>query len=165
MLKLQHLNDSKGFSGVVLFYYKKVIVMLRLIMSSILLSSFVYAGFWSSVAGGVVANSLTSSSSKSSIDYRQTDGMKMQQALYGLGFYDDQLDGNLNTLASRMAINKFQESFDLEKTGIVSDTNKQHLLYLHELYTSLIKEYKNIDKRNFLFDEIDKAIALIKGDE
>jgi peptidoglycan hydrolase-like protein with peptidoglycan-binding domain len=139
--------------------------MFRLMMSSILLYSFLQAGFWSSVAGGVVANSLTSSGSKSSIDYRQSDSMKVQQALYGLGFYDSKLDGNLNTLDSRMAINKFQESFGLEKTGIVSDTNKQHLLFLHELYSSLIKEYNNKEKRNFLFDEIDKAIALIKGDD
>jgi peptidoglycan hydrolase-like protein with peptidoglycan-binding domain len=139
--------------------------MLKIIISSILLCSFLQAGFWSSVAGGVVANSLTSSGSKSSIDYRQSDSMKVQQALYGLGFYDSKLDGNLNTLDSRMAINKFQESFGLEKTGIVSDTNKQHLLFLHELYSSLIKEYNNKEKRNFLFDEIDKAIALIKGDD
>lgn len=138
--------------------------MFRLIVSSMLLYTFLQAGFWSSVAGGVVANSLTNSGSKSSIDYRQSDSMKVQQALYGLGFYDSKLDGNLNTLESRMAINKFQESFDLEKTGIVSDTNKQHLLFLHELYSSLIKEYNNKEKRNFLFDEIDKAIALIKGD-
>lgn len=139
--------------------------MFRLIVSSMLLYTFLQAGFWSSVAGGVVANSLTNSGSKSSIDYRQSDSMKVQQALYGLGFYDSKLDGNLNTLDSRMAINKFQESFELEKTGIVSDTNKQHLLFLHELYSSLIKEYNNKEKRNFLFDEIDKAIALIKGDD
>ncbi|NVJ52820.1 MAG: peptidoglycan-binding protein [Campylobacteraceae bacterium] len=137
--------------------------MFKMLLVISLITSFSYAGFWSSVAGGVVANSLSSSGSKRSIDYRQTEGMKIQQALYGLGFYDSKLDGNLNTLDSRMAINKFQESFGLEKTGIVSDTNKQHLLFLHELYSSLIKEYNNKEKRNFLFDEIDKAIALIKG--
>ncbi len=139
--------------------------MFKLFILALITVSSLYAGFWSSVAGGVVANSLSSSGSKRSIDYRQSEGMKIQQALYGLGFYDSKLDGNLNTLESRMAINKFQESFDLEKTGIVSDTNKQHLLFLHELYSSLIKEYNNKEKRNFLFDEIDKAITLIKGDD
>lgn len=123
----------------------------------------VYAGFWSSVAGGVVANSLTGSSR--GVDRGQTEEMKMQQALYGLGFYDSKLDGNLNTLESRSAINKFQETYNLEKTGIISQTNRQHLLFLHELYTSLIKESKNIEKRNQIFDEIDKAISLIKGEK
>ena len=130
-------------------------------------SVFLYAGFWSSVAGGVVANSLTNSSGgnlQEKLDSRQTDEMKIQQALYGLGYYDSKLDGNLNTMDSRMAINKFQETNNLKVTGIIGETNKQHLLYLHELYTSLIST-KNInkEKRNQIYDEIDKAIDLIKG--
>jgi len=131
-------------------------------------SVFLYAGFWSSVAGGVVANSLTNSSnngtSQEKLDLKQSDEMKIQQALYGLGFYDSKLDGNLNTLDSRMAINKFQETNNIKVTGIVGDTNKQHLLYLHELYTSLINmKNTNKEKRNQIYDEIDKAIDLIKG--
>lgn len=131
-------------------------------------SVFLYAGFWSSVAGGVVANSLTNSSnngtSQEKLDLKQSDEMKIQQALYGLGFYDSKLDGNLNTLDSRMAINKFQETNNIKVTGIIGDTNKQHLLYLHELYTSLINmKNTNKEKRNQIYDEIDKAIDLIKG--
>lgn len=131
------------------------------------LSVFLYAGFWSGVASGVVANSLTNSSGgnlQEKLDSRQTNEMKIQQALYGLGYYDSKLDGNLNTMDSRMAINKFQETNNLKVTGIIGETNKQHLLYLHELYTSLIST-KNInkEKRNQIYDEIDKAIDLIKG--
>ena len=136
-----------------------------LLLSS--LSVFLYAGFWSSVAGGVVANSLTNSgngSSQEKLDLKQTNEMKIQQALYGLGYYNSKLDGNLNTMDSRMAINKFQETNKLKVTGIIGETNKQHLLYLHELYTSLISD-KNInkEKRNQIYDEIDKVIDLIKG--
>ena len=136
-----------------------------LLLSS--LSVFLYAGFWSSVAGGVVANSLTNSgngSSQEKLDLKQTNEMKIQQALYGLGYYNSKLDGNLNTMDSRMAINKFQETNKLKVTGIIGETNKQHLLYLHELYTSLIRD-KNInkEKRNQIYDEIDKVIDLIKG--
>lgn len=139
--------------------------MYKILVSIILLVVYANAGFWSSVAGGVVANSLTSSNSnsKKSVDYKQTDEMKIQQALYGLGFYNSNLDGSLNTLESRTAINAFQKSYGLKEIGIISDVNKQHLLFLHELYTALIKNSKDKEKRNKLYDEIDKAISLIKG--
>lgn len=139
--------------------------MYKLIISIFFLVVSAHAGFWSSVAGGVVANSLTNSgsSSKNNMDRGQTDEMKIQQSLYGLGFYDSKLDGNLNTLESRTAINAFQKSYGLKETGIINDSNKQHLLFLHELYTSLIKNTTDKEKRNMLYDEIDKAISLIKG--
>ena len=123
----------------------------------------------SSVAGVVVAKSVTKSvvGSQSGVDTKQTDEMKIQQALHGLGFYDAKFDGNLNSIKSRQAINKFEQAFKINEIGIINETNKQHLLYLNELYTSLIKvNNKKIidkDKRNFISAEIDKTISLIKG--
>ncbi len=87
--------------------------------------------------------------------------MKIQQALYGLGFYHKKLDGNLNTKESRLAINEFQEVNNLKKSGKLSEVNTEYLLYLHELYTSLIKNITK-DKRNLIYIEVDKTIALIK---
>ena len=149
---------------------KKIIVVTVLM----LVSNVAYSGFWSSVAGGVVANSITgsggSSGAKRKVDIEQTDEMKMQQALYGLGFYDDKLNGNLNTLESRLAINKFQETNGLKITGIVGSSNRQHLLYIHELYSALIRVNRmsvvDKKKRNQIYNEVDKAVALItKGAE
>lgn len=124
------------------------------------------AGFWSSVSQGGVANSLTSSGNRDKIDFGQTKEMKIQQALYGLGFYNTKFDGNLNTRDSLLSINQFQRVNNIKVSGILSSIHKGHLLYLHELYTLLI-ENKNIDKekRNQIYIEIDKLITLMRGED
>jgi hypothetical protein len=119
---------------------------------------YVYAGFWSSVAGGVVANSLTNSDSTTGVDYQQKKSMKIQQALYGLNFYSDKLDGNLNTMSSRIAIKTLQIEYKKDVTGILSETSKAHLLYLHELFMSLIKE----GSKDEIYNEIDDTISLMQ---
>ena len=144
------------------------VIVKRIILSLIILSIYANAGFWSSVAGGMVANSLSGSSRSNSptekIDIRQTDEMKMQQALYGLNFFDSKMDGNLNTMESRMAISKFQKAYSIKETGILGVSNKQHLLYLHELFTSLIvNKGSNKEKRNQIYNEVDKTITLIQA--
>jgi uncharacterized protein YpuA (DUF1002 family) len=150
---------------------KKIIIIL-LIIFAILSVPTAFAGFWSNVLSSMVANELTSSGKSSSgssknIDKGQTDEMKIQQALYGLGFFDGKLDGNLNTFDSRKAIKKLQKDYKQKESGILEGDHKQHLLYIHELYTLLIemKEKDNIDKnrRSEIFDEIDNTIAKIKG--
>jgi len=127
-----------------------------------------HAGFWSNVAGGVVANSLSkkSSSSIKYIDVKQKKDMKIQQALYGLGFYNSILDGNLNTMDSRLAIKELQKNYGLKVSGILSKNNSEHLLYLHELYSILIKiKNKNKSKRNQIYNEVDDTISLLKGEK
>jgi len=141
--------------------------LMILVVAIIGLSGVAKAGFWSGVASGLAVNAISSPNHTNSrrVDHGQTEEMKVQQALYGLGVYTGNLDGNLNTMASRKAINHFQKSHNIRVTGILEANNKQHLLYLHELYTSLIKLQKSspVDKikRNLIYDEIDKAIELI----
>ena len=143
---------------------------------TIVFSNNVNAGFWSDIASHVVAdqisNSISGSSNRSNegkLDSEQTEEMKIQQALYGLGFYNNNLDGNLNTRESRKAINELQKSRDIKTTGILAENNRQHLLYIHELYTALIKIQEtppiNEKNRNMIYDEIDLAILLIQGGE
>ena len=141
--------------------------MKKIFILMIIISANANAGFWSSVAGGVVANSITGSggSSKNRMDRGQSESMKIQQALYGLGIYDVKLDGNLNTLESRTAINSLQKKFGIDETGILSVSTKQNLLFIHELYSSIIKKTKQKSGKEeiyMLYDEVDKAKNLIK---
>jgi peptidoglycan hydrolase-like protein with peptidoglycan-binding domain len=124
-----------------------------------------HAGFWSSLAGGVAANTITNSSgsSKKGLDQGQTDEMKMQQALYGLGYYDGKLDGNLNTMDSRLAIQKFQKDNNIKENGILKEENRQHLLYAHELYELILSSKTSKEKRYQAYDEIDKMKSLMGG--
>jgi peptidoglycan hydrolase-like protein with peptidoglycan-binding domain len=124
------------------------------------------AGFWSSVAGGVVANSISNSGGKSAqngLDRAQSPEMKMQQALYGLGYYDGRLDGNLNTLDSRTAIQAFQKNNKTKDSGILAEENRQHLLYIHELYELLLDTKTTEQKKSEIYDEIDKVQSLMGG--
>ncbi len=142
--------------------------MYRIPLILCLVTFSLYAGFWSSVAGGVVANQMSkkSSSSVKYVDVKQKKEMKIQQALYGLGFYNSKLDGNLNSMDSRLAIKELQKNYNLKISGILSKNNSEHLLYLHELYSTLIK-IKNNDKskRNQIYNEVDDTVALIKGEK
>ena len=51
-----------------------------------------------------------SSSNVKYVDVKQKKEMKIQQALYGLGFYNSKLDGNLNSMDSRLAIKELKKS-------------------------------------------------------
>ncbi len=138
-------------------------------MIAMLLPLTTHAGFWSSVAGGLVANSLTSSGKNSKgIDSHQSDEMKVQQALYGLDLYDGNLDGNLNSIESRSAINKFQKKYDIKVSGILENNHIQHLLYIHEIYMKLVSLDKNSSDyftvRNRLYTSVDEALSLIMQD-
>lgn len=113
------------------------------------LSTSANAGFWSSVVGGVVANSLTSSGSNRShnIDAK-SDEKKVQQVLTKLGFYNGKIDGKLNSFETRAAIEEFQKYYLADPTVILTEQVKQDILYMHDLFKNYKQEYINPKKQD-----------------
>jgi len=125
---------------------KRLVFSLSLI---VIFSTSVYAGFWSSVAGGVVANSLTQSRQHSGYaEDAQSDEKRIQQSLTKLGYYSSVLDGNLNSFETREAIERFQEHYFIDKKGVLAEQEKQDLLYIHDLFKNYKQEYKNPEKKD-----------------
>jgi len=139
-------------------------------------STSAYGGFFGDVLSTATANYITSDSDKSNSTsdsnsgsavktYVETNDMKIQRALHGLYFYHSSYDGDLNTMDSRTAISELQKSFGLKESGILKSTTKQHLLYLSTLYINLKKlGTSGSQKRYQIYDEVDKVILLIKGE-
>ena len=119
---------------------KKVLLILVIV----LLNSPANAGFWTSLAGGVVANSLTSSGASSNgvnIDAK-ADEKKVQQVLIKLGFYNTNIDGNLNSFETRNGIKQFQKYYLSEPTGTLETKEIQDMLYMHDLFKNYKQEWK-----------------------
>jgi peptidoglycan hydrolase-like protein with peptidoglycan-binding domain len=138
---------------------KFIFVMLVLAVSA-------NAGFWSSVAGGVVANSLSGQKNSAHYDAK-TDEKKIQQVLSKLGFYNGGFDGNLNSFDTRSAIEEFQGHYYLDDSGVLNKSQKQDLLYMHDLIKHYKKEFFNIQNRDTkklkklykAFDKLEKKLS------
>jgi hypothetical protein len=101
-----------------------------------LLISPAYSGFWSS-ALGTAAGSAMGGSSSGNVDATKNE-KKVQQVLIKLGYYKGKVDGNLDTLDSRIAIEEFQSHYKLDDSGMLTDTEVREVLYMHDL----LKSYK-----------------------
>lgn len=120
-------------------------------LSSISISS--HAGFFGSFFANVASDSLQSNGRS----IYKTQEMKIQATLGVMALYDGKLDGDLDTFDSRVAIKKFQKKYNLETTGLLSDTERNQLVYLSNLYVSLQKKGTNKSKKLAIYDEIDST--------
>ena len=118
--------------------------MKRLLLGILLLNSMVYAGFWSGVGSHVVGSAIVNGmyghgNGSNSKDAEKREA-KIQQAFSKIGFYTGKFDGDLNTLESRTAIEKFQEHYGLNDTGTLSKKEIEDSIYMFDL---LVK-YKHL---------------------
>lgn len=109
---------------------------ITIILLSMMSTLSVHAGFWSSALGTAVGGG----GSKNYYYEKdaQKEPKKVQQTLSKLGFYSGAFDGNLNSFDTRSAIEEFQSYYGMEDSGILDASQKQDLLYMHDL----IKNYK-----------------------
>ncbi|EDZ63253.1 hypothetical protein SMGD1_1990 [Sulfurimonas gotlandica GD1] len=140
-----------------------------------ILSSGLEAGFLSGFMSSAAANALMSNGGKniSIEDKEKLEAKKLQSILELLGFYSYKIDGNLNTFDSRTAIKKWQDSkktgimgfFKDKATGILSDEDKNNLLYLADLLLkadgiSISKDVNSVDnaleRLNDILKEVNK---------
>ena len=123
------------------FFMRSIVYLISLLM---VLSTSANAGFWSSVAGGVVANSLTGSGNHGSHNVNaKSDEKKIQQVLTKLGYYNGKIDGKLNSFETRAGIEEFQKHYFAEPTGTLTEQEKQDFFYIHDLFKNYKQEYKN----------------------
>jgi hypothetical protein len=113
--------------------------------------------FWSSVGSHVVGSAIVhdmygNKSSGNNKNAKKREA-KIQQAFTKLGFYKGKFDGDLNTLESRTAIEKFQEHYWLEDTGTLSKKEIEDVIYMFDLFA----KYKNLS----LSEENDNQIEVI----
>lgn len=118
---------------------KKIVLIVSMV---ILFSVSASAGFWSSALGTAVGSSGSSTNNYYGKDETKTP-KKIQQTLSKLGFYSSKIDGNLNSFDTRSAIEEFQTYYGLKDSGILSEANKQDLLYMHDLLKNYKLELKN----------------------
>jgi len=123
------------------------------------------AGFWSSALG-------TAAGGGGSKNYyyekdAQKESKKVQQTLSKLGFYSSVVDGNLNSFDTRSAIEEFQSYYGMEESGILNTSQKQDLLYMHDLIKNYKKELqtpkdensKRLKKIFKAFDKLEKKLS------
>jgi len=154
-------------------FYKKLIrrknmknrffAMFVLMMIFAIVPNIAQAGFFSTFFANVASDSLKSDGTKAGVHEDPTlKEKKIQGALGVMGYYEMCPDGDLNTFESRVAIKKFQEKIDSEQTGMLSETEKEQLLYLSNLYTGLKMPGLENPKKYSIYNEIDETIESMR---
>lgn len=87
---------------------------------------------------------------------------KVQAALGMMGYFDGRLDGDLNSLDSRLAIKGLQIESGRKNSGMLSEVDIEQLLYLSNLYVSLKKGRHTGEKLLVVYREIDTTIDALK---
>jgi peptidoglycan hydrolase-like protein with peptidoglycan-binding domain len=140
---------------------KRLISIISIVM---ILTTSANAGFWSSALGTAVGGG-------GSKNYYGKDASKepkkVQQTLSKLGFYSGKFDGNLNSFDARSAIEEFQSYYNLKDSGILNKTQKQDLLYMHdliknykiELQNPKDKDSKRLKKLYKAFDKLERKLS------
>ncbi len=118
----------------------------------------VQAGFLSQFFANVASDSLQNNGRGNSAIVNLQE-KKIQGALAVMGHYSGKLDGDFDTLESRLGIKNFQKEFNLEPTGFLSNKEKSQLTYLSNLYTGLSEDGIEYKKRDLIFKEIDETIG------
>ncbi len=63
-----------------------------------------------------------------------SDAQKVQKGLWGLGFYQGALDGELNSYQTHAALRKFYSSYELDGSEVLEQGLKKQLIALGELF-------------------------------
>jgi len=147
----------------------KKIALITTMISALMGASSVNAGFWSNTLGTMAGNAMsgsTSSGGQNDVDATKTE-KRIQQVLTKLGYYESNIDGDLNTFETRSAIEELQSYYGLDDNGILSETEKQDILYMHDLLKNYKMEWqypedkdsKKLKKIYKAFDKLEKRFS------
>ncbi|QOR61435.1 peptidoglycan-binding domain-containing protein [Sulfurovum sp. ST-21] len=135
--------------------YLKVVLLGSLISGHTLYADFadgVVGGLVGGAVGSVITNEIYNSNKASEPAYRpvqktashrthkrasvpkMTDGMKLQKALAGLGFYRGRIDGEVNSFETRTAIKELNNAYHIGNTASLKPEEKDTLIYLGTLF-------------------------------
>jgi peptidoglycan hydrolase-like protein with peptidoglycan-binding domain len=140
----------------------KHIYLKSILLGTLLSGQALYADFADGVVGGlvggavgsVITNEIYNSNKASEPAYRPvhtksskkhrkkkrasapkiTDGMKIQKALAGMGFYHGKIDGEVNSFETRTAIKELNKAYGIGNTAALKPEERDTLIYLGTLF-------------------------------